>query len=384
MDYVVAGGAERAAVDIASRLGPDVRSIFVSSRLTPEDRAAPKYRGAIDELESAGVAFIAGRRTSTAKVWEWRRVVGELRPAGIDVLHTHSWGSNFWGPLIARASGIPVHVAHEQTPFAREGGMRAWGRQIVVNRLVTGPFSDAVIVPSNWSKRALIEHEGVKASKIDVIPNGAPRRQSEARERDLVRAELGLPPDAPVAIVAAMLRPEKAQQLLIEAAAQLMDRWPSLEVVIAGGGPTGDPEGTGPQLAALSQELGIASRVHLLGHRTDVADLVAASDVAVLSSDHENLPLAVLEYMETGTPIVATGVGGVPELIEHGVHGLLVPARDQDAMAAAIAEILENPEAASRRAEAARIRRRSEFDWDSIARRVRALFERLLAQREPA
>jgi glycosyltransferase involved in cell wall biosynthesis len=285
--------------------------------------------------------------------------------------------------MIARASGIPVHVAHEQTPFAREGGMRAWGRQIVVNRMVTGPFSDAVIVPSNWSKRALVEHEGVSASKIHVIPNGAPRRQSKARERDDVRAELGLPPGAHVAIVAAMLRPEKAQQLLIEAAAQLMDRWPSLQVVIAGGGPTGDPDGTGPAIAALSQELGIAARVHLLGHRTDVADLVAASDVAVLSSDHENLPLAVLEYMESGTPIVATSVGGVPELIEHGVHGLLVPARDQNGMATAIASILENPEAASRRAEAARIRRRSEFDWDSIALRVRALYERLLAQREP-
>src|SRR5215211_598446 len=145
VDYVVAGGAERAAVEIASRLGSDVESIFISSRLSHEAVHENKYSQTIRDLEAAGVRFVAGNRTGTARVWEWRPVLSLLRRARVDVLHTHLWGSNFWGPGLARAAGIPVLVAHEQTPFERTGGARKWGRQIVVNRFVAGPFSSAVI-----------------------------------------------------------------------------------------------------------------------------------------------------------------------------------------------------------------------------------------------
>jgi glycosyltransferase involved in cell wall biosynthesis len=382
VDYVVAGGAERAAVEIARRLGPEVNATFVSSRLPQNARDDPRYRDAIGELEASGVRFLGLGRSATWRAWEWRPLVRHLRGERVDVLHTHLWGSNAWGPALAAAGGVPVHVAHEQTPFARVGGVRAWGSQGLVNRWVTGPRSAAVVVPSAWSRDALVRYEKVPREKVVVIPNGpgAAGGKPASAEQD-VRAELGIVEDAPIAIVAAMLRPEKQQGVLLRAAARLAESHPTLQVLVAGGGPTRDPDGTGPELARLAAELGIAERVHLLGRRADVPRLVAAADVAVLSSAHENLPLAVVEYMEAGTPIVATAVGGVPELIEDGVHGLLVPPGDAEEMARAIAAVLGDPAGAARRAAAARERRRAVFDWDVVARRVRELYERLLAER---
>lgn len=382
VDYVVAGGAERAALEIARRLGSDVAATFVSSRLPPAARSDPRYRDAIAQLEESGVRFLGLGRSATLRAWEWRPLVRYLRGRRVDVLHTHSWGSNAWGPALAAVGGVPVCVAHEQTPFARMGGVRAWGRQALVNRWVTGPHADAVIVPSAWSRDALVRHERVPREKIVVIPNGPGGTDGGTAppEQD-VRMELRIAADAPIAIVAAMLRPEKQQEVLLRATAELADTHPTLQVLVAGGGPTRDPEGTGPQLARLATQLGIADRVHLLGRRGDVARLVAAADVAVLSSAHENLPLAVVEYMEAGTPIIATAVGGVPELIEDGVHGLLVPPGDAQAMARAIAAVLGDPVGAERRAVAARERRQAVFDWDVVAGQVRELYERLLAER---
>jgi glycosyltransferase involved in cell wall biosynthesis len=384
VDYVVAGGAERAAVEIVRRLGPGVVATLVSSRLTQDAHSDPRYGDTVRQLEGSGVRFLGLGRSATWRAWEWRPLVRHLRGERVDVLHTHSWGSNAWGPRLAAAGGVPVHVAHEQTPFARIGGVRAWGVQALVNRRVTGPHADAVIVPSAWARDALVRHERVPREKIVVIPNGPGGADAGTApaEQD-VRTELGIARDAPIAIVAAMLRPEKQQDVLLRAAAALADTHPTLQLLVAGGGPTRDPDGTGPELARLAARLDIADRVHLLGRRGDVARLVAAADVAVLSSAHENLPLAVVEYMEAGTPIVATAVGGVPELIEDGVHGLLVPPGDAQAMARAIATVLGDPVGARRRAAAARERRRAVFDWDAVAGRVRELYERLLAERKP-
>ncbi|MET0604046.1 MAG: glycosyltransferase family 4 protein [Baekduia sp.] len=379
IDYVAGGGAERAAVDIAMRLGPDARSTLVSSRLDESARTHPKYAATIAELEDRGVRWIGLGRTATARFWEWRGLVTLLRRERVSVLHSHLWGSNFWAPALAALGGVRAVVAHEQTPFARVGGMRQWGTQAVVNRWVAGRWADAIVVPSAWSRAALIAHEGVPAHKIHVIPNAADPVALTPGELATTRAELDPSGQAELVVVAAMLRPEKAQDVLIRAVAELAPSRPHLQLLLLGGGTPQRPRGTQDELEALASALGIADRVRFLGRREDVARVVAAADVAVLCSRGENLPLAVLEYMEAGTPIVATDVGGVCELVTDGVHALVVAPDDPGALARAIDDTLRDRPAARERAARARARRRERFDWDAIGAQVRGLYDELLA-----
>jgi glycosyltransferase involved in cell wall biosynthesis len=153
----------------------------------------------------------------------------------------------------------------------------------------------------------------------------------------------------------------------------------AVSCVLLGEGPDLD------ELRSLVVGLGLEREVLLTGNRPDVPDVLAALDVAVLSSIWEGAPLALLEYMAAGAPIVATAVGAVPELIDDGVHGLLVGARDPAALAAAIARLLDDPPLARRLGGAARARQRAEFDLGVQIERLERLYVELfeLSERAP-
>jgi glycosyltransferase involved in cell wall biosynthesis len=259
-----------------------------------------------------------------------------------------------------------VIVAHEHT----------WsyvGRPLrrLVDREVIGRGSTAFIAVSRDDQRKMIEIEGVDPEKILHVPNGisAPPPPSGAD----VRAELGIPPGVPVIGTVSVLRPQKALDVFIRACAELLRENPDLRVLLAGDGPLRD------ELTELVAGLGVQDRLLMLGYRSDAPDVLAALDVAISSSAFEGSPLAVMEYMESARPIVATRVGGVPDLIEDGVHGLLVEPGDAEALAAATRRMLADPEAARRMGEAARERRRREFTVEVMVRRFEALYERLAA-----
>ena len=226
-----------------------------------------------------------------------------------------------------------------------------------------------MIAVSPKDRRRMIEVEGIDPNVVRYIPNGIP--PLEPANGSDVRAELGIPPDAPVVGSVSVLRAQKALDVLIDASEILAREFPRLRVLVAGHGPL--REG----LEAHIRERGLAGIVTLLGRRRDVPALLAAFDVAVNSSDFEGTPLAVLEYMAAGKAIVATRVGGVPDLIEHGTHGLLVDRRDPAALARATAELLRNPTLRAELGENARSRQRREFHIDVTVRQVEELYEAL-------
>jgi len=217
----------------------------------------------------------------------------------------------------------------------------------------------------------MVEVEGIKPSSIRFIPNGIPTPQRKGHD---LRAELGLADGVPVVATVGQLRPEKALEVLVEATARLAPEFPDLRVLIVGHGPV---EG---DLKRLAVEAGLDETVLFLGRRNDVPDVLAGIDLAVCCSDHEGSPLSVMEYMAAGRPVVATSVGGVPDLIEDGVHGLLVPARSPDELAAAIASLLSDRERAREMGERARARQQEEFTLDAFVRRVEDLYEELFSQ----
>ncbi len=165
--------------------------------------------------------------------------------------------------------------------------------------------------------------------------------------------------------------------MLVRAAARLVAEVPDVRVLILGEGPERG------RLEGLIGKLGLGSTVTLLGAwpSEEVADFVEALDVGVLSSHFEGMPLAVMELMAAGKPVVATAVGGVPDLVGDGVHGLLVPPGDPDALAGALGALLRDPPRRTALGEAGRERQRREFDFSAMVRRLEQRYEELLAGR---
>jgi glycosyltransferase involved in cell wall biosynthesis len=370
------GGAEKLALALSLRLDPErFERTLVVTRWADHDADAPPERAILAELQESGVRFIGlprGRhRAHSARLAAWRPLLALLRSGAVDVLHSHKFGSNVWGALLGRSSGVPVIVSHEHS-WSYQG---QWMRR-AIDREVIARFSDAFIAVSRADRRRMIELEGIPADRIEVIPNGI--AVPAPREPRPMRAELGIPPHAPLVASVGVLRPEKGMDVVVRAAQRLVAEFPDLRVLIAGDGSQRDA------LARQIAQAGLENVVRLLGHRNDVPEILETVDVAVSASEREGSPLAVLEYMEAARPIVATGVGGVPELIEDGTHGVLVPPHDPAALAAGVAKLLRDPESARELGARARERRRREFDFQVTVERVEELYERLLDAKRSA
>jgi glycosyltransferase involved in cell wall biosynthesis len=362
------GGAERFAVELTKRLSPDrFDRTLCATRWDAELASRPTRTMVRKELESHGVKFVGLPRSSAVDLASFRPLVQLLRREKVDILHSHKFGSNVWGVLLGGVARTPVVIAHEQT-WSYEGKpiRRFLDRELVARR------ADAFICVSREDRRRMIEIEGIDPHRIILVPNAIPTAPRPRGNR--IKRQLGIEDGDPVIGTVCVLRPQKSLDVLLRAGALLTEEFPRLRILIAGTGPDAN------KLKAIAGELGLNETVvEFLGKRTDVPDVLAAFDVAVSSSRFEGTPLAVMEWMEAGLPIAATRVGGVPELIEDGVHGLLVEPGDAQALAAAVARLLRDRSAAAEMGTRARERRRREFDIDVTARRIETLYEDLYA-----
>ncbi len=365
------GGGERIAAEVTKRLDSERFNPTLCMTRPPPDPSRPGGEGFLAfaaELEEAGVRLVVLPRRSRLDVVAWRPLYRILREEGIDVVHSHMFGSNVSGVILGRIARVPVVVAHEHTwSFEGQPVRRFLDRELIAR------LSDAFVAVSREDRRRMIEIEGIDPGDIVHIPNGVPATQP-TEPRDL-RPELGLEPRDLVVGSVGVLRPQKAFDVLIRAASLVRSRFPGVKFVIVGPGRQRE------SLEVLIRELDLSGVVRLLGARTDVPDLLHAFDVAVCSSDFEGAPLSVMEYMEAGLPVVSTRVGGVPDLISDGVHGHLVPPREPEALADAIERLLSDPGARERMGGAARERRLGEFEIDVMVKRVETLYEDLLRKK---
>lgn len=359
-----AGGGERFALDVAMSLDPArFESIFCVTR--------PSEAATVATARAAGVRVLELERRSRLSLAPWAQLVTLLRSEQVDILHSHKFGSNAWASLVARSARVPVFVAQEHSWAFAGDRLR-----VFVDRHVVGPRADAIVAVSEHDRRAMIELERLDADRVVVCGNGVAPAASNSSGK--LRAELGLTTAAPVIGLVGGLRPEKRVDVLITAAARLRRELPELVTVIVGDGPER------PRLEVLAARLGVRDRVRFLGHRDDAVELAAGFDVAVLTSEREGCPLAVLEYMSLALPIVATRVGGIPSLVHDGIEALLVQEGNADAVASAVGLLLRNRRRASLLGAAAARRQAAEFGLDAAVGRLERLYERLLAGRCPA
>jgi glycosyltransferase involved in cell wall biosynthesis len=364
------GGAETIARAVAMRVDPDrFRSIFCVTRWDPR----PEYANALTELEDAGVEFLGLHRQGRS-VAPWRQLVRFLRGRRVDVLHTHKFGSNVWGAILARLAQVPTFIPQEHGVATQRRVLRR-----ILDPHLVAARSAAFVVVSDAERRRLVDEERVPRSKVRVIPNGIAGRPPQTPPAEM-RRRLGIPAAAPVVGAVATLRPEKALDVLIQAAALVSREIPDLRVLIVGGPDFVQPEVRG-QLEQLRDRLALQETVTFLGLRSDIPDLVGVFDIGVLCSDREAAGLAIMEYMEGGKPVVATRVGGIPEVVQEGETGLLVEPRDPDALGNALTRLLRDDALRSAMGEAGKRRRERELDLGATVRRVEELYLELHAAR---
>jgi glycosyltransferase involved in cell wall biosynthesis len=358
------GGAERFALALATHLPRDRFEPWVCAPRGAEPLATAA-------LAEAGIPLIGLGREARWDVHRLGALPGIVRRHRFDVLHSHMFGSNLWGTLVGAACRVPVVIAQEHTWSYQGSPWRVW-----LDGQVIGRFATRFVAVSNADAERMVTIEKVPARKVTVVPTAYVPQADGAGDTDL-RAELGLAPDTPLYGSASNMRPQKALEVLLDAHTRVLKTCPRAHLVLAGDGVCR------PDLERRISELSIADSTHLLGVRTDVDGVIRCLDVAAMSSDFEGMPLFAFECFANGTPLVATAVGGLPEIVDDGRTGMLVPPRRPDQLAAKIDALLRDPASRERLTTEARAELAG-YSMDAIAGRWADLYEQLLRERTAA
>jgi glycosyltransferase involved in cell wall biosynthesis len=294
-------------------------------------------------------------------------LVNYIRRHRIDIIHTHLLASDVMGRVAGFLTRRPVvsTIHNARVDLDREPRHQQW-----MERWSARLWCRRLIVVSALLRDEIAEWFGVPRSRVLIIPNGVDTerfRPPPGFDPGVVKHEL-LGGDYPMVTNVARLVPQKAQHVLVEAAAQLAPTYPDARFVLVGDGPLRD------EIRELAAARGISDRVVLTGIRTDIPQILAASDVFVLSSQWEGMPISLLEAMSAGAPAVATDVGGVGQVLQNGETGLLVPPGDPAALAVAIAACLDAPEPARQRATAAQAMMVQTYGMRAMIRKWEAVY----------
>jgi L-malate glycosyltransferase len=259
-----------------------------------------------------------------------RRLYRLLRQQRIDVVHTHHFTQLLFAALPARLAGARiVHTEHEYFSYLESAAPRA----------LIGPLSrlcDHITVVGHEIAAYFSETIGIPRSRIELIPNGVAVERFTG-DREAARRSLALPPDAMIVGTIGRLEPEKDHMTLLRAFGQVRAFAPSARLVIVGDGSLASA------LRIEAERMGLAGATHFLGYQKDVATVLAALDLFVLTSVREGLPISVIEAQAAGRPVVVSHIGSIRDLVRDGEQGLTVAPGDAEGFAAAMRRLIESP-----------------------------------------
>lgn len=292
-----------------------------------------------------------------------------FRAERIDVVNTHSSRDSWLAGFAARRAKVPLVI---KTRHISARVSRGW-----LTRLVYQHLHDYIITTSNGIAEDLVKFNGFVPDHIAAIPTGVDfNRFDLSRPRGNLRKELGLPPDALLIGMVSVLRSWKGHPDFLRAAKQVKERIPSAHFVIVGEGPRRTP------IEDDILAMGLEEFVFLIGHRDEIPQIMRDLDVFVLPSyANEGVPQALLQALAMECPVVATDVGGIPEVITSGVHGLLCEPQNPNQLATAMLRFLKDPEAARAMGREGRKRIVEHFSLQNMVERLEEVYYRMLERR---
>ncbi|MBA3454749.1 MAG: glycosyltransferase family 4 protein [Deltaproteobacteria bacterium] len=296
-------------------------------------------------------------------VFELGRRMRELRP---DLISTHSAKAGWLGRTVGRALRIPTLFTAHGWSFTE--GVPAMQRRVYIGvERLTATLATRVITVSDYDRNLALEHRIAPADKIVTVHNGVHDVDPAHRA---THGAMG----APVRLITvARFEAQKDHLLLIRSLASLRARAWELTIV-----------GDGPLMAAskaLAAELGVLDRIHFLGLRKNVGELLAASDAFVLVTNWEGFPRSILEAMRAGLPVISSSVGGVAESVKEGVTGYLVPRGDQPALTDRLARVMDRPDLRAELGANGRARYEAEFTFERLLANTQAVYRDVLGVR---
>lgn len=317
-----AGGAENGIINIVNNID---QHNFQISIATFVDGGALSQRVQQEKCER----FTLNKREGNDLLlpFKLRKLFQTWQP---HILHTHAWGTLCEGVIGAKLARIPIIIHGEHGTIQEKP----------INVFVQRQFwrmTNHVLSMSNEHRQRLSSIIGFPESRIVVIPNGvASNCFSNCLDKQSAKKKLGFPPDSFIIGTVGRLVPIKNQKMLIKAFASIAEQYPDTRLLMVGDGPLRE------ELATLAATLNVSSRVTFAGRRNDVPKQLQAMDLFVLPSLSEGMSNTLLEAMSTGIPVIATNVGGNPEVITNRISGMLVKSDDPCQLAATISKLIDN------------------------------------------
>lgn len=371
--------------------GPSIHVVNLSAGLDPNrfeqllviGRESPAEGSMLDYALSRGIgphriseivtSFNLTPRDAKALARLWS-LMRRYRP---HIVHTHTAKAGLLGRLAARLAGVPivVHTFHGHVLHGYYGPVRNWALRRMERSLAS--LSDRLVTVSEQVKRDLIGYGVARAKKITVIPLGLDLEPflDARRRRGEFRREMGFTADARLIGIVGRIFPIKNHALFIESAARIAAVERAARFVVVGDGTLR------PALEDQARRLGIAERISFTGWRTDLPRIYADLDVLVVSSNNEGTPLSAIEAMATSCPVVATRVGGIPDIITDEVTGRLVLPGEAEGIAGAVLDLLADREKGSFIGSNAMIAARQRFDVKRLIKDVDGLYRELLDEK---
>jgi glycosyltransferase involved in cell wall biosynthesis len=351
------GGLQKVVVNLCRTIDREVFDVSVLCL-----RALGTYAA---EVERLGIDVALLPQKDGTDYLSFLKVARVLRAGRIDVVHTHNTQPFVDGTIGAMLSGVRT-VVH--TDHARDFPDK---RRYMVAEWLMSQYAYRVVGVSEHTTRNLRTYERIPPRKLETIVNGIDPAPFEVElDRGRKRRELGVAPEGPVLGLAARLTEQKGIGDLLQAMPAVLARFPTTALIVAVEGPLE------AELRRDAANLGLSGRVHFLGPRLDVPEILKALDLFVLPSRWEGLPIVLLEALAAGCPVVASRVGGVPGVITDGVNGTLVTPRAPSELGAAIVGLLESPNRRQSHAEAGRATFRTRFSAELMTARYERLYLR--------
>ncbi len=324
----------------------------------------------LDRCRDSGIvthAVLAGNPFNPSSIRQLRRVVTQSAPS---LICSHGYRPALLLPPATFGLGIPIAgFLRGHTRENRKVAIYEFLERLVLPRL------DGIICVCE-AQRQNLRQAGVRSETCYVAYNGVhPPSRTDPGELDRFRGKLGISADRATIVCSGRLSPEKGQRDLLLAIRQIPDGDPACTFLFCGDGPCREA------LEREVRELGISDRVRFLGHRRDIMNIYQIMDLLVLPSHTEGLPNAILEALSFGKPVVATRVGGLPEIIQDGQSGLLVPPRRPDLLAKAIVRCLASPQAMRSMGENGRNVVMDKFSFDAQCAQLESVYDRILSRR---